>query len=186
MKILCFGDSNTYGYDPRDYFGRCYDQPWTLRLAEKTNWIVHNLGENGREIPKFPVSFSADYDLLIIMLGTNDLLQGNSVATISKRMESFLLNIQREKSSILLIAPPLMKLGQWVPTTSLIEASKDLILAYQKLAQRLGVRFVNAEEWDIPLAFDGVHFTESGHSIFAEGLSEYLMKLTFQRITNNY
>ena len=24
MKILCFGDSNTYGYDPRSYFGGQY------------------------------------------------------------------------------------------------------------------------------------------------------------------
>ena len=25
MKVICFGDSNTYGYDPRGYFGGRYD-----------------------------------------------------------------------------------------------------------------------------------------------------------------
>ena len=25
MKVICFGDSNTYGYDPRSYFGGRYD-----------------------------------------------------------------------------------------------------------------------------------------------------------------
>ena len=25
MNIICFGDSNTYGYDPRGYFGGRYD-----------------------------------------------------------------------------------------------------------------------------------------------------------------
>ncbi len=25
MNIICFGDSNTYGYDPRSYLGGRYD-----------------------------------------------------------------------------------------------------------------------------------------------------------------
>ena len=25
MNVICFGDSNTYGYDPRGYFGGRYD-----------------------------------------------------------------------------------------------------------------------------------------------------------------
>ncbi len=25
MNIICFGDSNTYGYDPRGYFGGRYE-----------------------------------------------------------------------------------------------------------------------------------------------------------------
>ena len=44
-------------------------------LAEETGWTVRNLGENGREIPTSVPDFPADTDLLIIMLGTNDLLQ---------------------------------------------------------------------------------------------------------------
>ena len=176
MKILCFGDSNTCGYDPRGFFGGYYDKPWPWILAENTNWIVKNCGENGREIPGFSVSFAENYDLLMIMLGTNDLLQGNSVEDVAKRMEAFLLSLQLEKSNILLIAPPHMKPGHWVTEVSLIEASKELSLSYQALAQRIGVRFVNAGEWDVPLAFDGVHFTESGHRVFAEGILQYLVR----------
>ena len=176
MKIICFGDSNTFGYDPRGYFGGRYDKPWTQHLSEKSGWIIVNQGENGREIPRFPVDFPKGANLVIIMLGTNDLLQGKTVETIAKRMEAFLLGFDREKTSILLIAPPPMKLGEWVPTEKLIEDAKELTIAYQELAQRLGVRFVNAGDWNIPLAFDGVHFTESGHRAFAEGLYQYLTK----------
>ena len=42
------------------------------------------------------------------------------------------------------------------------------------LAERLGVRFADAGKWDIPLAYDGVHFTEQGHKAFAAGLLEEL------------
>ena len=54
MKILCFGDSNTYGYDPRSYFGGQYpaQNRWVDLLAR--NWTARPLarGENGREIPR--------------------------------------------------------------------------------------------------------------------------------------
>ena len=53
MRLLCFGDSNTYGYDPRSYGGDRYppESRWTDLLAESTGWEVVNLGQNGREIP---------------------------------------------------------------------------------------------------------------------------------------
>ena len=37
MTILCFGDSNIYGYDPRGYFGGRYDADsrWVDILVEK-------------------------------------------------------------------------------------------------------------------------------------------------------
>lgn len=76
MKVICFGDSNTYGYDPRDHFGGRYnaDSRWVDILAAKTGWTVLNMGQNGREISSTAPAFAADTDLLIIMLGTNDLL----------------------------------------------------------------------------------------------------------------
>lgn len=53
MNVLCFGDSNIYGYDPRGYFGGRYDADsrWVDILAAKTDWNVCNMGQNGREIP---------------------------------------------------------------------------------------------------------------------------------------
>ena len=56
MRVLCFGDSNTYGYDPRSYFGGRYPaiSRWVDLLAAKTGWDVINAGENGREIPRSP------------------------------------------------------------------------------------------------------------------------------------
>ena len=176
MKIICFGDSNTYGYDPRGYFGGCYDADgrWVDILATETGWTIYNMGENGREIPLAVFDFPADTDLLIVMLGTNDLLQSRSPEQTIERLERFLSGISLDRSKILLIAPPPVTLGAWVPSAKLIDDSRTFALLCQTLAEQLGVRFADAGKWDISLAYDGVHFTEQGHKAFAAGLLEEL------------
>lgn len=176
MKIICFGDSNTYGYDPRGFFGGQYDAPWPKILSEKLGCTVLNWGENGREIPAKTVDFPADTDLLVIMLGTNDLLQFLTPEAACEKMERFLEAITLKREKILLLAPPPMKLGAWVPSQKLVDDSMALAKQYQALSERLGIRFADAGEWNIPLAYDGVHLTEEGHRAFAEGVIEYLHK----------
>lgn len=174
MKIVCFGDSNTLGYDPRGFFGGRYDEPWPEILAGKMNCTVINQGQNGREIPGQAMEFPADADILIVMLGTNDLLQGSSPETVCRRMERFLASLETGRDRILLVAPPPMCPGAWVPDRSLTDASRSLAARFAALASRLGVRFADAGKWDIPMAFDGVHFTQEGHHIFANSLLEIL------------
>ena len=178
MKIICLGDSNTYGYDPRSFFGGRYDKTncWVDVLAEKTGWEICNRGENGREIPSAPVSVSEDTDLLIVMLGSNDLLQGLSPETVAGKMEQFLAGLQLEREKILLIAPPPMAPGEWVHDDGLINASVYLGSLYQTLAVRLGILFADAGKWDVELAYDGVHFTEQGHRAFADSLFKEINK----------
>ena len=84
-KIICFGDSNTYGYDIRSFLGGRFpkESRWTGILDKSSDFEVINYGENGREIPSSQeelkrfdriLKLEAPFDLLIVMLGTNDLL----------------------------------------------------------------------------------------------------------------
>ena len=176
MKLWCFGDSNTYGYDPHGFFGGRYDAPWPDLLAEKAGFQVINDGRNGRMIPERAYEFlqfrrdAGRYgaDALIVMLGTNDLLNGATAIEAATRMEAFLS--QCSLPLTLLVSPPPMRRGAWVPDNGLVEESKALSQQYEALAERLGIRFADAGEWNIKLAYDGVHFTEEGHACFAEGL----------------
>ena len=54
MKILCFGDSNTYGYDPRSFLGDRYpaEYRWVDILAKKLCCTAVNAGMTGREIDR--------------------------------------------------------------------------------------------------------------------------------------
>ena len=51
MTISCYGDSNTFGYDPRGFLGDRYDLPWPETLAALTGWHVRNNGSCGRRVP---------------------------------------------------------------------------------------------------------------------------------------
>ena len=167
MKMICFGDSNTYGFDTRSFLGDRYpaEDRWVDILAKKLAWEAVNAGMNGREIPRRAVKFE-EADLLLIMLGTNDLLQGNSPAEVRNRMGRFLESLDFDKSKIILITPPPMKLGAWIPDQALVDASKALNF------HGLGVRCVGP--WDLPLTFDGVHLTEEGHAQLAEYLYQVI------------
>ena len=176
MRITCFGDSNTYGYDPRSWLGGRYDADsrWVDILAAETGWTIRNMGVNGREIPRTAPDIPSDTDLLIVMLGSNDLLQGHSPEEAAGKLERFLSGLSLLRDQILLIAPPPMQPGEWVTSQQLINDSRTFARCCQNLAERLGVRFADAGDWDIPMAYDGVHFTEQGHRAFAAGLLEVL------------
>lgn len=185
LVMLCFGDSNTYGYDPRGFWGDRYPEEsrWIDILSEKTDWMIKNAGQNGREIPRNSLQFQqaellidqTSPSLFTVMLGTNDLLQGATAQEAASRMERFLRHVQSGCSSILLIAPPPLQPGTWVTDQTLLGESRKLAEKYQSLARNLHIFFVDAGQWNVTLAFDGVHFTGAGHHAFAEGLWQYLM-----------
>ena len=176
MNVICFGDSNTYGYDSRSYFGGRYDADfrWVDILAAETSWTVCNMGQNGREIPSAVPTIPTDTDLLIVMLGVNDLLQGRSPEQAAERLERFLSGISLDRKKILPIAPPPVALGAWVPNQQLIDDSRTFARLCQALAEQMGIRFADSGKWNISLTYDGVHFTEQGHKAFAAGLLEEL------------
>ena len=181
MRILCLGDSNTYGYDPRSFFGDRYPSGdrWVDLLAKQTGWEMVNDGANGREIPRrFPVPYllseAQRTDILLVMLGTNDLLQGASASEAANRMDAFLEQIVPHFKRIMLVAPPPMKRGAWVPTEELVTESIRLAEEYRELAAKRNIPFIDTRHWSIELTFDGVHFTEAGHLTFANNLMAYL------------
>ena len=181
MRILCFGDSNTYGYDPRGFFSDRYgaEDRWVDLFAKQTGHEVVNAGANGREIPRNPYALRllnehSPVDIFLVMLGTNDLLQGGSAKEAATRMEAFLNHLLPHCKQILLICPPPMKRGAWVPTDALVGESIRLAEEYKFLAEKLNIPFVDTRQWTIELTFDGVHFTEAGHHAFAGKIGKEL------------
>ena len=69
-------------------------------LAAETGWVLGNWGANGRELPDAAPDIPADTDLLIVMLGTNDLLQGRRPKATAERMERFLTSLELARGKV--------------------------------------------------------------------------------------
>jgi lysophospholipase L1-like esterase len=119
---------------------------------------------------------SNEPDLVVVMLGTNDLTGGLSAEQIAERMEAFLDSISSLGRTVLLIAPPVLQYGEWVMDDDIIEESGRLGDIYRELAERKGCLFADAGKWGIEMAFDGVHFSPEGHSVFAEHMNNLLQE----------
>lgn len=191
-RLVCLGDSNTYGYDPRGYLGGRYPRTvrWTGLLEATGRWTVCNAGQNGREIPRRAaetrevdalLSAYADLGALVVLLGTNDLLM-DPACDPAARMEAFLRHALAQPAMrsvpALLIAPPPLRAGTWVTDDALPARSAGLAGAYQAAARTVGAAFADAGAWEIPVCFDGVHFTQEGHRRFAQQLEPILCRLT--------
>ena len=187
-RILCFGDSNTYGFDPCDPFGGRYppSERWPEILAESTGRDVVNMGLNGRPVPhsKREVDLALSLirkelpaDLVIILLGTNDafLLNEPSAEKIAARMDTFLreLNAAFPELPVFLISPPRVE----IPFAHVQEIFWDLIPLYRRLAAKHGALLAAAPSWNLPLSADGVHFSPEAHREFAAQVERYLQEL---------
>ncbi len=187
-RILCYGDSNTFGYNPHSYWGEPYpdDVRWT-GILRSAGWDVVNCGQNGREIPSTEGGLSAverlisaamPVDIAAILLGSNDLLNHPhfTAENVAERMELLLRRILKTnwEIQILLIAPPPLRNGEWTPDTRIVTESVRLAPRYRALAETLGVSFADAGAWNVALDFDGVHFRPEGHAAFAKGLMKAL------------
>ena len=180
-RIVCYGDSNTYGYDGDDPFGARLpvDSRWPELLGGLLGCECFNCGLNGRTIPHFQRGIEADLamicryapcTLVIVMLGTNDLFTDTEPEETAERMRRFLEKLKEAvpETAILLCAPP--------PVTDFgeayISAFETLADLYGELAGELGVAFVDSTGWGIRTAGDGVHFSERGHRVFAVKMAQ--------------
>ena len=208
-RIVCFGDSNTWGYNPET--GSRYDDDvrWTGRLQNLLGaaYTVVEEGQNGRTIAIddpaegekngsktiVPIMESQNpFDLLIIMLGTNDMKRKFSYVSmeIAGEMEQFLEKVRcfmkyhmANDPKILLVAPPYVGenirnswLGDSFGYEEAIEKSKGMAEWYRKLADMFECDFIDMAQYVKASECDSIHLTAQGHEIVAEKLYEYIMQ----------
>lgn len=198
FRILCYGDSNTWGYiSGTDHQRHSKSERWTgvlqEMLGEKYEVIEEGLnsrtlisidkrcGKEGRSGAEYllPCLDSHDpIDLVIIMLGTNELKtefyrNPKEIGEIFE--EYFVKKIITRKSvcrktypKLLIITPP--EIAKENPKfIGGIEKSRKLNEIYEDIAMRNDCEFMGNEDWQV--GEDGVHLSRDGHRILASKLS---------------
>ena len=175
--IYCLGDSNTFGFDPGSFLGEPYEKPWPKVLEALTGCPVYNDGINGRTLADVLCSYpllkkqlqEKQPGRLILLLGSNDLLLGDfqTPQPVAEQMERLVKTLREDFKTlpILLLSPPDIRIpGPYRPLV------KALGPCYQAVAERYQADFLNLSACDLPLSYDGVHFTEEGHRLLGHML----------------
>ncbi len=120
-------------------------------------------------------------DLLILMLGTNDTKErfGANADCIGLGMERLIMKAKSVPAwtkgvpRILVVAPPWIgsDFHDAVMGAGCIEKSRGLAAAYQKVCQRQGCAFLDAEGIADFNKIDHMHLTKNGHRALADALA---------------
>jgi lysophospholipase L1-like esterase len=203
--VVCFGDSNTWGADPVTKGRFAHDVRWTGVLAKELgeDYRIVEEGLNGRttvvDDPIHPYKNGRDYilpcleshmpiDLVIIMLGTNDLKErlnrsasdiAESAAKLGEMAQQSTFGPDGGRPNVLLIAPaPIAKL------TDLAE----MFAGSQEKSKRFSEEYTNHAAWhnfaylDAGTVIknselDGIHFEASEHEKLGKAVAEVVRSL---------
>ena len=205
--VMCFGDSNTWGCDPSGgaRFDRSTRWPGVLQEVLGKGYHVIEEGLGGRTtVWDDPIEGSKNgskhlgpllqshgpLDLLIIMLGTNDLKNRFSVSAFDVALsverlvveaghfaESFVKGV----SEVLVICPPPFAPMAEVPLRDMFvggeEKSHQLAAAFRQRCEEKDICLIDAGEVIESSPLDGIHLAASEHQKLAQAVALEVRKL---------
>lgn len=181
--IVCFGDSNTWGYVPGsdgERYGRDVRWPALLATALAGEAEVVAEGLNGRTATiESPVEEGrnglpylvpclrshAPVDLLVIYLGTNDaswlepMLVARSVGRLVKAARNAEAGPGRRSPNVLVVCPP--PFGGY-----------ELAPSFRDVCAGLGCELLDLDGVAAYSALDGIHLDEAGHRAVAAAVED--------------
>ena len=199
-NILCYGDSNTFGFTLHG--GRHpYDVRWTgrLQLALGPAYRVIeegcggrttvfedpiDLGRNGRTSLPVCLASHNPLDLVILMLGTNDMKHyfqnnawsiGQGVAQLLHLIQTYPYAPNYSAPKVLVVSPIHIgpdvahsPFGSFQPEA--IEISKGLAAEIRRAAEQAGCAFFDAAAVAGPCDEDSIHMDAANHAALARAL----------------
>lgn len=204
-RILCFGDSNTWGYNPASEDRFDEETRWTgvLQAALGPGFTVIEEGLNGRttvwDDPIEGYKNGHDYlvpclethrplDLVVLMLGTNDLKRRFSLSAydIAQGVAVLLRAISYSKAGrdgqaprvLLMAPPPVARLSNFAEMFD-GSPSKSLLLGqhYRTVAGEYNVAFLDTASVIRSSDIDGIHFEHEEHAKLGRAVAHEVLAL---------
>jgi len=202
--VLCFGDSNTWGFDPATgaRFPREVRWPGRLQASLGEHWHVVEEGLNGRtatlDSPVAPgkngltylepcLDSHAPLDAVLIAVGTNDLaerygLTATDVARAAARLASIVsrseVGVAGRPPLPILVCPPRVGETNWGEDWAGAPAKSALLPErFQAVAEEGGFDLIDLGEVTRFCDLDGIHLDAAGHAAVAEHVERALRRL---------
>lgn len=200
--ILCYGDSNTWGFTPGSAQRYPADVRWpgVMRTAlgpgfhvieeglNARTTVMHDptrIGRNGLPYLRPCLDSHAPLDLVLVMLGVNDLKHrfGLSAFDVAQNIAMLLTVIQQSPSGVngsappvLLVSPP--HVGPLPPGyfaemfAGAEEKSRELARHYRAIAEQNRCPFLDAADVAKASPLDGIHLDPDSHRRLGERMAE--------------
>ena len=200
-KVLCFGDSNTYGFVPEKCARYDKNTRWTGVLQalcgsdfsiieggcnNRTAFVDNPAGAEQTGYKILPKYLKAEYfDIIILAIGVND-LQLFFKPTLKEFEQGIekLIKITKDLSpnaKIILVCPSKLDLAgiksgvfSFQFDEISVEKSYHLPQIYKKLAEKYACELVDLNEIVKVSPLDGLHFSAESHKTIAENLYKNL------------
>ena len=203
-KILCYGDSNTFGFNPKN--GGRYDKTtrWSGILSDllKEKYEVIEEGMNNRtgffknpeglkqsggEYLSIYLQNHKDIDICILNLGTNDaqIFYPIDNETTQKGLQNLTSAIKNINPRTKIIIIPPVKITQNLLHSGFavifdlksIDKIQDTFSVYEQFAKDNNYLYFDFNNFVRPSKFDGIHYTEDAHKIIATHLTEFILTI---------
>lgn len=203
--ILCYGDSNTWGYNPTDAGRYPRDVRWSGVLTKElgAGYQVIEEGLNGRttvwDDPIEGYKNGHDYlipclethkpiDLVVLMLGTNDLKMRFSVSAYDiANSAGVLVDVIHKSASgpdggapqvLLMAPPPVAQLTDFAEMfDGAVAKSKKLGEHYRRVADERSCAFLDAGTVVVSSNVDGIHFDPPEHAKLGRAVAQRVKEL---------
>lgn len=205
-SVLCYGDSNTFGQttadDPDGRYGPTERWPGVLRQALGPAWLVIEEGlsgrttvsddpiegaeKNGRTYLSPCLTSHKPLDMVILMLGTNDLkVRFNKPASeIALGIGTLVQDVKRLRPGpdqsipeIMIVSPPpiLIDLKGWESVfDGGREKSHQLAGEYARIAEVMDLHFVDAGSIVNSSDVDGFHLDRPAHAKLGTAIADVI------------
>lgn len=200
-KVLCFGDSNTYGFVPEKCARYDKNTRWTGVLQalcgsdfsiieggcnNRTAFVDNPAGVEQTGYKILPEYFTKDYfDIVVLAIGINDLqlFFRPTLEEFEQGIEK-LIKITKDLSpnaKIILVCPSKLDLAgiksgvfSFQFDEESVEKSGKLSPIYKSLAEKYKCHFIDLNNIVDVSPLDGLHFSAESHKIIAENLYKNL------------
>ncbi len=201
-RILCFGDSNTWGFIPGlgDRYPIEIRWPGVLQNLLGSNFEIieeglnarttelddpKNFGKNGIKYLPPCLQTHSPIDSVILFLGTNDLKErfNRTPNQIRDGIENLILTIKNDvytynhEPKIILIAPTIVDESAPKVKEKYLgaeEKSRQLGNLYFQLSEKYGTKFIDLAKNIKPSNVDGYHLSEESHQKIAKLLFDLI------------
>ena len=204
--ILCFGDSLTWGFNPETMSRYPYESRWTGILQKVLGTQYHVIEEglnsrttscddpfvpnrNGSDILPVLLESHTPIDLVVILLGTNDLKSYNygsarraalGCVKLIKSVLTSLASPDNAAPKILLLSPP--RLGDLSPFMDTVYAGMEhestlFSEHYCRAADFYDVHFLDTASFLTPSPVDGVHLDAENNKRLAKEVASKVSEI---------